>query len=493
MILQDLLIDIENEIISKVNLENLQITNITDSSRDVKEGSLFLAISGYKVDGHDYIQDAIRLGAAAVIGEKEISDVHVPYIRVRNSRKALGLVAKRYYGNPSKNKIIIGITGTNGKTTTSFMLKQILEDNGITCTLIGTLNYLINGKMMDSQNTTPGTIKLNSLLAESNDKVVIMEVSSHGLAQYRLEGIEFDHCIFTNLYHEHLDFHGTMEEYFRTKIMLFEKLKPNGIATIHLDHEWGRKLHVNLQKKKVKTTTIGKSIHSDITILDYQAGDKPSIVLKENLEQVQIDIPMPGLHNLNNAAIAYAVARTFSIQREKILESLRHLHGIPGRFEQYYSNKGSTIVIDYAHTADAISYTLQTAKECGAKKVYHIFGFRGGRDPTKRTEMVQISTEFSDELILTMDDLNSEKYEDMVQDLNNLHEQYSFEKGMVIPDRTLAIQRALDKGTEDDWIIITGKGPENYKENFAIPTKSDKETVQYFLNNSVLNIEEFLK
>ena len=159
-----------------------------------------MAVSGYSFDGHNYISEAIRLGASAVIGEQEITNLEIPYIQVENSRKALGLAIKKLYGNPSSKKVMIGITGTNGKTTTSFMLKHILEKNGISCSVIGTISYIINGKTIESQNTTPGTVKLNSLLVQSKDEVVIMEISSHGLAQYRLEGIEFDYCAFTNLY-----------------------------------------------------------------------------------------------------------------------------------------------------------------------------------------------------------------------------------------------------------------------------------------------------
>ena len=222
MILQDVIAESAAEILTQVNVEPIMITGISDNSKDVKEGYLFVAVSGYSVDGHDYIRDAVRLGAAAVIGEKDIMNLKIPYIQVKNSRKVLGLVAKKFYGNRSSKKIMIGITGTNGKTTTSLMLKHILEKNGITCSVIGTISNIINGEMLESQNTTPGAIKLNSLLTESRDEVVIMEVSSHGLVQYRLEGIEFDYCVFTNLYHDHLDFHGTMEDYFQAKSLLLK-------------------------------------------------------------------------------------------------------------------------------------------------------------------------------------------------------------------------------------------------------------------------------
>ncbi|MCQ6274802.1 UDP-N-acetylmuramoyl-L-alanyl-D-glutamate--2,6-diaminopimelate ligase [Bacillus sp. V3B] len=483
MILQGIIKEAVVRITSKGNLDHINITGITDNSKDVKEGYLFVAVSGYSFDGHDYITEAIRLGASAVIGEQDIMDLEIPYIQVKNSRKVLGIVAKKFYGNPSSKKIMIGITGTNGKTTISFMLKHILEKNGISCSVIGTLSYIINGKTIESQNTTPGTIKLNSLLAESRDEVVIMEVSSHGLAQYRLEGIEFDYCVFTNLYHDHLDFHGTMEEYFQVKSLLFEKLKPNGLAVINVDNDWGENLYKNLHHKKVNTYLVGKSNDCDLSIIDYHTATNPFILLKEKEETVKIHLPLPGQHNLYNAAFAYAIARKLPIKREELILGLNQFPGVPGRFETYRSEEGITIVIDYAHTADAIFHTLQTAKECGAKRIFHIFGFRGGRDKTKREEMVKVSTEFSDELILTLDDLNTEKYDQMVTELNRLHSEYPSGKGSVIPDRTLAIQTAIQKGTKDDWLIITGKGPERYKQSFDLPTMSDKETILYLQEN----------
>jgi len=448
-----------------------------------EEGYLFVAVSGYSFDGHDYIAAAIRLGASAVIGEQDLKNLEIPFIQVKNSRKVLGMVAKKFYDNPSSKKVMIAITGTNGKTTTSFMLKHILERNGISCSVMGTISYIINGKTIESQNTTPGTIILNSLLAESKDEVVIMEVSSHGLAQYRLEGIEFDYCVFTNLYHDHLDFHGTMEEYFQAKSLLFEKLKPNGLSIINVDNEWGRILFENLKQKNLSTYLVGKSNDCDLSIMDYYTITNPFILLKEKEETVKIHLPLPGHHNLYNAAFAYSIARKLLIKREEIISGLNQFPGVPGRFETYRGEEGTTIVIDYAHTADAIFYTLQTAKECGAKRIFHIFGFRGGCDKTKREEMVKVSTEFSHELILTLDDLNTEKYDDMVTELNRLHSEYSTEKGEVIPDRTIAIQTAVQKGIKDDWIIITGKGPERYKQSFDLPTMSDKETILYIQEN----------
>ncbi|MGS2778305.1 UDP-N-acetylmuramoyl-L-alanyl-D-glutamate--2,6-diaminopimelate ligase [Robertmurraya sp. GLU-23] len=479
MILQDVIKGIQVKNNPNISDKDIFITGIADNSKEVKSGYIFVAVSGYSSDGHDYIEHAVSFGASIVIGEKEIDNLQIPYLQVNNSRRALGIIAKNFYNDPSSKKIMIGITGTNGKTTTSFMLQQILEKNGITCSVIGTINNIINGKKLISENTTPGSIKLNSLLHSSKDQVVIMEVSSHGLAQYRLEGIKFDYCIFTNLYHEHLDFHGSMDEYFLAKSLLFEKLKPCGFAIINGDNHWGMKLYKILQEREITTYLVGTSNSNDLIITTYESAKNPFILLTEEDQSVAIKLPIPGLHNLYNAALAYSTARCMSIQKESILSALNSFPGVPGRFEIYRHDLGPTFVVDYAHTADAFEFILQTVKKCGAKRIIHIFGFRGGRDLTKRAEMVEVSSKISDYYILTIDDLNNEKVNEMFHMMENLTSKNSPEKGLIILDRTLAIQTAQQMGKTGDWIVITGKGPEQYKQPFVLPTNTDKETVLY--------------
>lgn len=232
MKLQTILEDIPIQ--SKLTEQQLHfdIVGITDNSADVKPGYLFVAISGFQTDGHRYIDDAIRRGAAVIVGEQVMRDVPVPYIRVESSRRVLGLLAKNFYKNPAKQKVMIGITGTNGKTTTSYLLKYLLESAGYSCALIGTIQTIMNGKVQPSMNTTPNALALHRLLAESKDKIVIMEVSSHGLDQHRVSGVTFDYCLFTNLAHDHLDYHKTMENYFQAKRKLFSLLRDDGKAII---------------------------------------------------------------------------------------------------------------------------------------------------------------------------------------------------------------------------------------------------------------------
>lgn len=240
-------------------LNDIDIEGISANSSRIGPNGLFIAISGYQQDGHHYIDDAIAAGASAVVGEKEIAQLKVPYIKVSNSRFALAHIAKNFYQTSSKNHTIIGITGTNGKTTTSFMLKHVLEDAGLTCSLFGTIHNVVNGQKLPSINTTIDALELHRHLSICKDDVVIIEVSSHGLSQFRIEGIEFDCCLFTNLDHEHLDYHQDMDDYFSVKATLFNKLKPDGKAIINSYNSWGEKLLHSLPCKATNIFAMGEA------------------------------------------------------------------------------------------------------------------------------------------------------------------------------------------------------------------------------------------
>ncbi|MGG3663137.1 UDP-N-acetylmuramoyl-L-alanyl-D-glutamate--2,6-diaminopimelate ligase [Bacillus gobiensis] len=454
-----------------------KIRGVTDTSKNVQDGYLFVAIKGITADGHSYIQEAVSKGAVAVVGEEEINNLSVPYIKVDNTRKALGIIAKEFYGNPSKDKIMIGLTGTNGKTTTSFLIKHILEQNGFSCSLIGTIHYVINGEQIAAVNTTPSSLVLNDLLSKSRDEVVIMELSSHGLSQYRAEGMEFNICIFTNLTHDHLDYHTSMENYFESKASLFKKIKSNGQAIINIDDIWGEKLaNILKDQGEREVYTIGKSPGSDLKI---HFAHITSTRISDHSEEFEIQLPMAGLHNLYNAVMAFAVAEQFRIRKDKIVSAIESFQGVPGRFEKCKYKNGAMIVIDYAHTADAIFHSLKTAKDCGANRLFHVYGFRGNRDVSKRKEMLKISSELSDKYILTFDDLNGVPHEEMRASLEILNKEFGNEKGIIIPDRTEAIAFALNLCSKQDWVVITGKGHEKYQHIFSLRTSSDLETVKY--------------
>lgn len=319
---------------------------------------------------------------------------------------------------------------------------------------------------------------LQRILTESKDDIVIMEVSSHGLSQFRTEGITFDFGLFTNLEHEHLDYHETMENYFQTKLSLFDHLKENGQAIVNTDNYWGEKLAAILNEKKIIVHSIGHSEGNKFQILDCNFENSVVQIVERN-ETVYIPTPMIGLHNMYNTVMAYITAKLIGIEKDNIIDAIKLFQGVKGRFETIKLHNGATAVVDYAHTADAIFHCLNTAKKCGAKKVFHIFGFRGDRDESKRQEIMAVTSELSDEFILTLDDLNSVPLNQMIESLNNLNTLYANNKGVIIPDRTSAIKWALDHSEQDDWIIITGKGHEKYKQRFSIPTSFDKETVIY--------------
>ena len=484
------------EPIKKINhaLHYLKVEDISINSKKVMPNTLFVAIAGATVDGHDYIEEAIRNGATAIIGEKDIEELaiqsledekyvegmvenrelSIPYIQVENSRKVLANIACQFYGHPSKKKTVIGITGTNGKTTTSFMLKKILEDAGYKCTIFGSICNEVNGQVKASINTTPDSLELQKNMARSNDDFIIIEVSSHGISQYRIEGIEFDYCLFTNLDHDHLDYHRDMEEYFNVKTLLFQQLKPTGKAIINVLDSWGKKLSEQLIVNGKQIVQLGK----DVKLTEHTSS---SAILSFNSNQEEVlQLKILGKHNIFNACMALLTAQQLAIPTKKILQSLSEFSGVPGRFEMVSHPKGAKIVIDYAHTQGAFSHCLQTIREQGAKRIFHIFGFRGNRDQRKRQPMVEISKDLCDVTLLTLDDLNGIPKESMEQTLYDLHDKVEL-------DRTLAIKQVLEKVEEGDWVCITGKGHEEYKEQFYYPTSTDIETVNFFTKQGTKN------
>ncbi|MFT4417098.1 UDP-N-acetylmuramoyl-L-alanyl-D-glutamate--2,6-diaminopimelate ligase [Fredinandcohnia humi] len=468
-------IELQNEL--PCDILHFDIKGISDNSSKINPGDLFVAIKGYQKDGHDFIDEAIKAGAIAIMGESEISQIPVPYIQVKNTRKSLGILASNYYGNPSKNKIMIGITGTNGKTTISYLIKHFFEEHGSSCSVIGTNQNIINGEVLLACQTTPNALELNKLLHRSNDTIAIIEVSSHGLSQYRIEGIKFDYCLFTNLGHDHLDYHVTMEEYFLTKQSLFDKLKTNGIAIINSDDIWGQKLLETLKAKgHSRIASVGKESSNTVSILETRVSDTSTMLVKQETEVFKIYMPLPGLHNLYNAVMAYLTANMIGMKRENIIKAISEFPGVSGRFEKLTLRNGVTAIIDYAHTPEAILYCLEAIRYCGAKRVIHVFGFRGNRDASKREEMIQISSELSDIYMLTFDDLNTVPPEEMVKILCNLQATYGKENGRVIPDRTEAIKLAVTSAKKGDWIVVTGKGHETYQQTYHFKSSCDRET-----------------
>lgn len=452
------------------NFHDLDIKGIADSSKAVKKDFVFIAIRGYNDDGHRHIGHAIENGATAVIGELQMDGLPVPYLRTENTRKALGIAAKNFYGDPASRKTMIGITGTNGKTTTSYLIRHLLEKNGISCSVMGTIRNIVNGHSIESPNTTPSSLILQQLLASSDDEAVVMEVSSHGLSQHRIEGVEFDICLFTNLQHEHLDYHGSMDSYFDAKKILFNQLKPGGTAIINIDDEWGEKLSLELREKGRHICSIGQHPSSHIRIRSMDKENSSAVLDDE--EETILQSPIAGTHNIYNSLMAYASALGAGLKKEGMLAALQDFPGVEGRFERSEMPNGSVVIVDYAHTPDAIYHCLTTAKEAGARRVTHIYGFRGDRDTSKRMDILDVSSRLSDHYTLTTDDLNSSSSQEMESIYQDLNTRLGNDKGQIEMDRTLAIKKAIDRSQEGDWIIITGKGHEKYSHQFSLPTLS---------------------
>ncbi|ARK30858.1 UDP-N-acetylmuramoyl-L-alanyl-D-glutamate--2,6-diaminopimelate ligase [Halalkalibacter krulwichiae] len=457
--------------------EDIDITGIQLDSRKIKDGNLFVAISGYEADGHKFIQSAIKNGAVAIIGEKNLKEiVTVPYFKVDNSRKALLILVNHFYDKPHNKHKMIGITGTNGKTTTSYLLHHILEHNGKSVARLGTVEYVINGEMRESNLTTPDAILLQEMLHESEDEYVVMEVSSHGLDQYRVHGSMFDYALFTNLSHEHLDYHKDLEDYYQTKKKIFQCLKDQGKGIVGTYCSWGERLHEELAEELVPSVSFGQSKGGEpIYLKSYSTVPDVNLVIDDNEKEYVIKMNIQGEHNVYNAIGSYICAREIGLSPEEVIEALETFEGVPGRFEEVTIPNGAKAFLDYAHTPDGLQYALNTAKECTARNLYHIFGFRGKRDCSKRKMMVQISQSLSDYVFLTLDDLNGTGNELMLAELRELSKPY--ENIVVMDDRTEAIVYVLSLLKEGDGMIITGKGSENYQEEYRYQTRNDRETI----------------
>jgi UDP-N-acetylmuramoyl-L-alanyl-D-glutamate--2,6-diaminopimelate ligase len=468
------------ELFQKIGLQcedDIEIDGIEFDSRKIKEGNLFVAISGHISDGHTFIQLAIDNGAVAIIGEKELkTHLSIPYYQVPNSRELLSKLANVFFQEPQHKHKIIGITGTNGKTTTAYMLHHILTSNGKSASLFGTVGYIVNGKQHESNLTTPDAISLQKMLHESNDEFVVMEVSSHGLDQYRVACPMFDYAVFTNLTHEHLDYHIDLESYFQIKKKLFQCLKKDGKAIVGTYTLWGERLYRELLEDNVPTFSFGqKRQRESIYLKSYTSTPKATFIVHDCGQDYQVRLKIPGKHNLLNALGSYICARDMGLAPGEVIFALESFAGAPGRFEEIVTPNDAKVIIDYAHTPDGLSHALETAACCINENLYHIFGFRGNRDKSKRKEMIKISQKLSNHVYLTLDDLNGIEKAQMLKELYELSKPYT--KVTVIEDRTEAISHVMRLLKNGDGLIITGKGPEKYKEQYQYHTLTDRETV----------------
>lgn len=455
-ILNEILDDVEI-VESRGNLDT-KISSISLNSKEIEPNSLFVALVGNVLDGHSFIDEVIIKGANVIVHEKDPKEFKqgVTYIKVKDSHLALGMISDNFFGNPSKKLKLIGVTGTNGKTTTATLLHQLFRDLGYKAGMIGTVVNKINDKEYESTRTTPDPINLNKLLAEMVDskcEYCFMEVSSHSVCEKRIAGLYFIGGIFTNLTLDHLDYHKTFENYCEAKKSFFDVLPSHGFAIANIDDEKGEYM---LSTTKAKKYTLSLKKEADFS---------------ERLETKLI-----GEFNMYNILGIYACATLLleGVSKERIKEVIKELNPVPGRFEYLKSDKGITAIVDYAHTPDALENVLKTAnnlKESG--KLITVVGCGGDRDKSKRPIMARLGYDMSDVLILTSDNPRSEKPEDILNDMQQgLPLDYKDNVEIII-DRHMAIMRACEIAKKGDIILVAGKGHEKYQEVNGLKTYFD--------------------
>lgn len=440
--------------------ESIEINYPQYDSRKIKCGDMFFAIGGFNVDGHNFISKAIENGAKAVVVEKDVTLVEgITFIKVENGRRALAIAASNFYNNPSKKMKIIGITGTNGKTTSAFMLKGILEAKGYKVGLIGTIANYIGNKEIHTEKTTPESLELQKLFKDMVDSDIdycVMEVSSHSLDLDRVYGIEFSQGIFTNLTQDHLDFHKTFENYFNAKSKLFKICKH---SVVNVDDSYGIKL---LEKINSSVTTYSIEKESDLKGTDINLESTGIIFnLKGNEKTYKVQLPIPGRYNVYNALGCIGAALDEGIDMGTIVEGLSKVT-VPGRCENLTlgMNLGFQVIRDYSHTPDSLKNILENLRELTKGKLICIFGCGGDRDRTKRPIMGEIGTELSDIAIITSDNPRSEDPYMILEDIKAGVEKSNYK---LIENRREAIKTALLLGEKDDIIVIAGKGHETYQ------------------------------
>ncbi|PKM72979.1 MAG: UDP-N-acetylmuramoyl-L-alanyl-D-glutamate--2,6-diaminopimelate ligase [Firmicutes bacterium HGW-Firmicutes-16] len=439
-----------------------EIGDISYDSRRTQKGDLFVAIRGFESDGHRFIGAAVFAGASIILCEEKPDD-KVPYVLVKNSREALALVSKNYFGDPSSRMNLVGVTGTNGKTTTTMLMKHVLEDcTGETCGLIGTNQNMIGGKVLPTERTTPESYELYKLFGQMADegcKYVIMEVSSHSLVLDRVAGLRFEVAVFTNLTQDHLDFHKTMEEYAGAKALLFERCNK---AAINIDDEWGGYM---VERAKCPVFSYSETkLEADLVAKDIRLSPsnvKFCALAMNTLERVSLEIP--GRFSIYNGMSVIAACLLLDLPLNAVCESLKTAKGVKGRVEVVPTPEDFTILIDYAHTPDALENVIKSMKEVTSGRVVVLFGCGGDRDKTKRPIMGEIATTLADYAIITSDNPRTEVPADIIADiLAGVKAPKSRYK--VIEDRKDAIAFAIDNHMEGDLIILAGKGHETYQE-----------------------------
>lgn len=448
------------------NGEDVEITSIDNDNRKVQNGSLFICIKGYTVDGHDFAESAVQNGARAVLSERPLQ-LDVPVIIVKDTVRAMAVLADAFYGHPTKALRLIGITGTNGKTTTSHMIEKIFADKGERTGLIGTMYTKIADKTIDTKNTTPESLTLQKTfnqMVQDGVETAVMEVSSHALDLGRVHGCDFDVAVFTNLTQDHLDYHKTMEEYKRAKSLLFAQLgntydqtRPK-FAVLNADDPASEMF---VRSTAAHVITYGIDHPSDFRAENIEitaAGTKFDIVFGN--KKYPMAIQLIGKFSVYNILASMAAAYVSGIDLPSIIHSLEAIEGVAGRFELVNAGQDFTVIVDYAHTPDSLENVLKTVQQFARKRVFVVVGCGGDRDRTKRPIMAQIACRYATDPIFTSDNPRSE---DPIAILKEMEEGVQGSTYLTIPNRKEAIKTAVNQASSGDVILIAGKGHETYQ------------------------------
>lgn len=452
-----------------INFKNIDITGISYNSKTTKKGDIFVCLIGEHTDGHEFAQNAIEAGAAALLVERKVEGTKIPQVVVASTRHKIADIADRFYSSPSKGINLIGITGTNGKTTVTHLIQKIFEENNEKCALIGTLGYKLssNGEYRDAKHTTPQAPELQATLRMIKDveKIdnVVMEVSSHALEQNRVGGCRFNGAVFTNLTQDHLDYHITMDNYFKAKALLFEHLKEGDFAVINADDEYGDRF-ISVVPEGVKVLTYGVRQQSDVMARNINFSlNGAEFTLVANAKEHKVNLHMNGMFSVYNVLAAVTAALAIGIDIETALKALQNVKGVAGRFEVVV--KKPLVIVDYAHTPDGLENVLKSAREITPEdgKLICLFGCGGDRDATKRPKMGAIAEKLADKIVITSDNPRSEDPQTIITDIIAGLKSVNTESVIVEPDRGTAIGLLKSIANNNDVVVIAGKGHEDYQ------------------------------
>lgn len=465
MQLQDLLLDINADIVDIIGNKDADVKGIASDSRKVQQDFAFIALKGVQVDGKEYIEKAIELGAKVIFfeGDYTISNDSVTYVKVKDSADALGKIAAAWYEHPSEQLRLVGVTGTNGKTTTATLLYNVFRKLGYKAGLLSTVCNYVDGKEYPATHTTPDPITLNEFLAKMVNEgcdYAFMEVSSHAIHQKRISGLKFTGGIFTNLTQDHLDYHGTMQEYLKAKKAFFDNLPASAFALTNVDDKNGL---VMLQNTKAD-----KKTYSVKTLADFKARiiEKHFDGTAIEINGKDVEVQFVGVFNVYNLLAVFGASVLLGEDPDQVLVILSTLKSVAGRFETIRSNDGVTAIVDYAHTPDALENVLNAIHDVleGAGKVISVVGCGGNRDKTKRPIMAQEAVKLSDQVILTSDNPRFEEPQAIIDDMVAGLDPVQLKKTLCIVEREQAIKTACTLANAGDVILIAGKGHEDYQD-----------------------------